>query len=661
MLVRVASAVCISLVLFMVGAVVVQPRAAELEDHLGPLASAASLGRDGAWETSIANGWAMFSNTTDPGSMVYYHAAYDRLSAGERTVSVNLALRGSGATPQAGLLFDYSDAKHFVAMTVKGNGSVAMLAERGNGVEEMGVSEKVRARMDGSDILEIKQKPNSAEFLLNGEKAFELNNDKGFAPGVGIFMGGTGRFAFTAFKVETTGGIDPFPPPKGGSNDSDPFPPPAGGGTADTGTEPKAPPTGPGTPERQPTPQEIYVSKVLAGTTLGVFFHELGHAVIGELKIPATGPEEDVADEFSAFVLGAVFEEEANLKDPMVEDLLEGIVTYSSLLWYYNGVKMEKQGQTEPWQGEHAPSLRRFRNSFCIIYGGNPQRFEDLATKVKFDDRTKARCLQDYKKRYQAWETLLKPVSRNLGPDSPGDYPADAPGGKVLLTFQEPSTDVGRAVAGLLRETNVMKEIAGFLEKGFVWPRDFQIEFRDCQEINAWYDPQAGKVTFCYSIVEFFSKTVFEAEGAAGTPSQQPPDTRRTPLDGRVPDPRQPPAQKQPTAEDAMAFFVGVWQATMQGPDGSITGQVTYAKDRSYHLMLQSPYGTTEIVGSWSAVPLGPKQVQISANPQNWEPKQICNAYGYCQPNPQYPSQIVVQLIDQNSVSAEGIVWRRLQ
>jgi len=465
-------------------------------------------------------------------------------------------------------------------------------------------------------------------------------------------------------------GDEPFPPPRGEETaETEPFPPPRGGTEPGPRPQPErpGPQTSPGSEPDQPPPREataaeIYVSKVIAGTTLGVFFHELGHAVIGELKLPATGPEEDVADGFSAFVLGSVFEDPENWENAKEEDILQGIVQYSSLLRYYTGQKLEREGRQEGWQGEHAPSLRRFRNSFCIIYGSDPQRFESLADQIQLGARTKARCLQEYTKRYRAWEALLKPVSRNLGPDEPGDHPADAPGGKVLLSFEEPQTDVGRVVTALVRDTDVMKEIADYLQTAFVWPRDLQIEFRNCDQVNAWYDPQAGKVTMCYSIVEHFSKVVFEAESSGGTdtkPDRQPrPDPRPQPAPRRDP---QPPRQQEPTVADAMAFFVGTWQATMPTGQGSFTAQVTYAPDRTYRVVLNYPQGPTEVYGTWSAKQLSDRSVQIDAVPTDWSPKQYCNPYGHCQPNYQYASQVVVHLIDQNQVNAEGVVWRRLR
>ena len=158
-----------------------------IEAHLGPIAGGVELGKDGPWETSLANGWVMFKNTADADSIVIYHNGFDRLNAGNRTIKVNLALR-SDPDAFAGLVFDYVPSKSYVAIAIAGDGAVSMYGNQGNGFEKMGTSDKVRGRLDGSDVLEIRQEPGSAEFILNGELVFKMNKNAGFAESAGIMM-----------------------------------------------------------------------------------------------------------------------------------------------------------------------------------------------------------------------------------------------------------------------------------------------------------------------------------------------------------------------------------------------------------------------------------------------------------------------------------------
>lgn len=42
-------------------------------------------------------------------------------------------------------------------------------------------------------------------------------------------------------------------------------------------------------------------AQTIDGALWGIFFHELGHAIIGVNRVPITGREEDVADQFALY------------------------------------------------------------------------------------------------------------------------------------------------------------------------------------------------------------------------------------------------------------------------------------------------------------------------------------------------------------------------
>lgn len=640
---------------------------ADVADHVGPLAEVMPLGTDGAWTTSLANGWLMLTNMTEDDAVIYFRAGNDPLDGGTRTVKVNVALRSKGdKITEIGLLFDYRSAESYKAFTLGSDGAASIYLRNNEGLSHAATAEEAKGRGDGSDILTLEQSPNEIKLLINDQTAFVLENNEGFSDTIGLIVFGAGRFAFDGYEVVqiagTAGDDDPFPPPADpeASGDDEPFPPPAGpdGGGGDDvsdGPTPNDPAPGGDDSLEDLSPQELRLASILMGTSFGVLFHELAHAMIGELKLPATGPEEDVADEFSAFVLGAAFEDGNLPDDPIERQLLHDVVRYSTLLWYYNGKKMAAQGATEPWQDEHSPSLTRFRNGFCIIYGGNPERYDALADQVQFPQRNRERCKYDYAKRYAAWEKILASVARDLGPDSPGELPADTPGARVLVSFEEPTTELGKALQPMFRDTGVVAEMAKYLEESFVWPRDFKIVFRDCEEINAWYDPRTAQVTMCYSIIEFFSKTVIEQEGG-GQPSGPGPNTPGG--DTNNPEKQDP---GKPTAEQAMTFLSGTWEGTIPSDWGPVQAKVIYEKNGNYQTILQAGQNRTDIWGNWSAKPLGGGKIEISVLPQRWNPQQICDAYGNCQPNYFYPDSFEVQIIDQNQVRSPAGVFKRTQ
>ncbi|MEM7746291.1 MAG: DUF4344 domain-containing metallopeptidase [Pseudomonadota bacterium] len=493
---------------------------ATVEDHLGPLAEAVVLGEEGVWRARDSEGWFILANDDDPGAYKYYWLNEEPLASGERAAAITVLPRG-GNPAVAGLLFHHQGDDDFIAFTIGSDGGVALTVS-GSGGWESQFAEGLRPALDGNDLLEIRETPGRAVFLLNGQQAFVQDNPQGFSGRVGVIAAGTGRFAFDGFEVVTTGvtGVPSTPSAPTGDRrgDDDPVARAPGDRRRDedpagTGRDQGDPRPGPGPEAPQIDPNEAYVAQVLLGTTLGVFFHEFGHALIGETGLPATGPEEDVADGFSAFVLSEFLSEDAGVP-PEEFDFVAGIVRYSALLWYYSGVQKKDAGRNQPWQSEHAPDLKRFRNAFCIIYAANPDIHAGLARDVGLEDRTKERCRFEYAKRKHAWNTILQTVSRNIdGGEYPGLHPPDKPGGKLHLTFEESQSVVGRRVQELLTATGFMRGVMAEMERYVVWPNDVQVVFRDCEEINAWYDPSARRVTMCYGLVSYFSELIFRAEG----------------------------------------------------------------------------------------------------------------------------------------------------
>lgn len=628
---------------------------AEVETHLGPLAEVVDLGDDGTWNAGLLGGWFMLTNRSDPNALRFYHVTRSDLAGGERILRVNVAVRADGPNRVfGGIIFDYEENGSYFGFTIASDGKAVLLVRDKDGLQSFD-AENAAARLDGSDILEVRSVGRKATFHLNDALVFEVETGAAAGNSLGILAAGQGRFGFDKLTIAETAAADPFPQPGGDGTfpapaDQNPFPTP--GGTTTGGTTPG----NGGQQAEQPqadqpvSPQDAYAAQVIMGTTFGVFFHEFAHALIGETKLPATGPEEDTADGFSQYLLASMANESEGPEHE--REFLFGIARNASLLWYHSARNNEQRGNQHPWQDEHAPDIKRFRNSFCILYGSNPQRYEQLANRIGLEERTRARCLHDYPKRYQAWETILKTVSRNLGPDLPGDLPANAPGGKVVLTIQPGKSQIAQVVVGALQHNNTMATILDAFSQIFVWPRDLHVEFRDCERINAWYDPGEGKITMCYSAIEYFSNVVFNGEAGqpgAGQPTGQPGG--------------QPTGQpaNQPTGQDATTYLVGSWQATIPIDGGQIFATAIYDQQGQFRLDMNAPFGASQTIGTWQAEVTAQNQILLSSNPTQWSPQQFCDGNGYCQPNVQQPEQIVVTVIDQNTVSVDNVQWRRTQ
>lgn len=302
----------------------------------------------------------------------------------------------------------------------------------------------------------------------------------------------------------------PLPPPLP-ENGPPPLPGSGGGTPGPIGEQQTGPAGSPLDTEQRK------VAAIMLGSTFGIFAHELGHALIGELGIPATGSEEDTVDEFSALVLSAMLRDTTGMSPELVGYLTD-VVSYSTLLWHHDSVRAQRQGLELPWYDEHSTGEARFRNTLCIIYGSSPTHFKALADRVQLPDRERGRCETDFAKRSRAWEMIIQPYARNQGGDYPGQQPADAPGAVLKVSYEPSATPFGKQLQGELESLRLFEQFAATLQNLVVWQRDLDVVFADCGTPNAFYDPENARVVMCWEGIEYFFWTVAEPEGitAAG-------------------------------------------------------------------------------------------------------------------------------------------------
>ncbi|NER38257.1 MAG: DUF4344 domain-containing metallopeptidase [Oscillatoria sp. SIO1A7] len=148
--------------------------------------------------------------------------------------------------------------------------------------------------------------------------------------------------------------------------------------------------------------------------TIFVFFHELGHALIDVLEIPATGKEEDAVDDFATLLLLETDSEQ-------VEEIV-----LNAARWF--ALQAERsEGSEIPYWGEHSLDWQRFYSIVCLVYGKNPSKYAALATKGILPRRRAERCPREYEKKLASWTTLLKPHFTN--PNGTWGSPAQPPPG----------------------------------------------------------------------------------------------------------------------------------------------------------------------------------------------------------------------------------------
>ncbi len=128
-----------------------------------------------------------------------------------------------------------------------------------------------------------------------------------------------------------------------------------------------------------------------------VFLHELGHALIDSYKLPITGNEEDAADRCSSYICIEELGQEG------VDSILAAADAFAI------ESKMSKGPDARSMADEHLLKEQRFFNSLCMVYGSDPNKYENFVTKGYLPKERAVRCPSEYERTSKSWENLLQP------------------------------------------------------------------------------------------------------------------------------------------------------------------------------------------------------------------------------------------------------------
>ena len=476
----------------------------ELSSILGSLAPRVAEKEVAAgWTTRIENGWFVMENAAQDQATFGYTEQLGPPPEGGRATSTYVAMTEpvQGVWPNmtkstVGLVMQNNDAKDFCFGEITGAGDAVMSCWGPNGGNEIGRLAGI-VKFDGKDVLSLVEWPGVAQFWANNKMIGEVRNSPAQNGFVGIASYNIGTYWVAGYNVAPL--VQGEDASSGGSE------PEITDASAELGDG--------------PLPMFDGDSQRITGTYLGVingiFLHEFGHALIGELQLPATGPEEDSVDIFSALRISApeAIQGETD-EDKEINRLM---ATYATMQWFYSGLIAEQQGADVPWQDEHTADLKRFRNTFCVIYGSNPSYFSDLAAQTQMDERTLSRCNDEFAKQNRAWRSILAPHTRISAWYPDGLQSPDAPGAKLTAVFEPSNLKVGNLVKSIIGDSGSFQTYIDGLSQDYVLPRDITVTFKDCDMQNAWYSPNDGSITMCYEIVEWMVSVISDMEmGTSG-------------------------------------------------------------------------------------------------------------------------------------------------
>ncbi len=138
-------------------------------------------------------------------------------------------------------------------------------------------------------------------------------------------------------------------------------------------------------------------------TAVAVNYHETGHMVIDIYDLPATGREEDVADQASVYLLLRP-DDDGKIDQDSIDAIKDSAASWKLLSDQDNG-----EVTADDLADVHSPNLARMDNILCWAYGADPDAMSDVVTQGLLPQSRADGCDDEYQKLDHAWSTLLKP------------------------------------------------------------------------------------------------------------------------------------------------------------------------------------------------------------------------------------------------------------
>ncbi len=136
-------------------------------------------------------------------------------------------------------------------------------------------------------------------------------------------------------------------------------------------------------------------------TVVFVLFHEIGHALVDIYDLPITGKEEDAVDDLAAIISAQAGE--------------EGQVVILSAVTHFGAQAelLDESGEELAFWDEHSLDHQRMYSLACLLYGSDPETFEDLVGDDGLPEERAERCPYEYEQKSRAWERILDPYFKD--------------------------------------------------------------------------------------------------------------------------------------------------------------------------------------------------------------------------------------------------------
>jgi hypothetical protein len=244
--------------------------------------------------------------------------------------------------------------------------------------------------------------------------------------------------------------------------------------------------------------QRVDRVEFVAGNTLFVLLHEMGHVLIAEMKLPVLGREEDAADTFAALTMLKVG-----------TSFSQRVLAAAAKGWFLSDRRDQQTGAEPLYYDEHNLSQQRAYQIVCFMVGSDPAKFKSLADETKMPEARQQRCNEeDYPKASRSWDTVLEPHRRASG----------QPEAKINVVYGDAEGDF-EIFARSFRAIQMLEAVAQRAAADYAWPDPFNMEMQSCGRPDAVWVDKTRTIRICYELPFDFAQLYRAYVPAAPAPA----------------------------------------------------------------------------------------------------------------------------------------------
>jgi hypothetical protein len=218
------------------------------------------------------------------------------------------------------------------------------------------------------------------------------------------------------------------------------------------------------------------------GNMLFVGFHEMGHALADQFRLPTLGRAEDAADSFATIAL----------LDAGSEFSINVLVQAARGL-FLSDRRDRKQHEELDFSDPHGLDRQRAYQIICLMVGSDQERFKELADWVRMPRERQRTCANDHQEAKYAWHSLLE--SHRL---ADGEPPAT-----IEIAYGAGQGNLER-YARSFQSVALLEALSDYASSRYALPRPIKMVMTSCGDVNATWLSSANTETLCYELADDF-------------------------------------------------------------------------------------------------------------------------------------------------------------